>query len=121
MTTRYSLPDTFLSRLDRLESIEAIRDLSHRYAATADLRDFAALAAFFVVDVDCGRWDSGREALLKYYDVGWRTFYRSMHAVTSLTIEFAGSDNASGTVFMRAEHEVADSLDRGRNGAVRQL
>lgn len=108
MTTSDSSADTLHFRLDRLESIEAIRDLSHRYAAAADLRDFAALATLFVVDVDCGRWGSGREALLKYYDAGWRTFYRSMHAVTSLTIEFADSDNASGTVFMRAEHEVAD-------------
>ena len=95
-------------RVDRLESIEAIRALSHRYAQTADLRDIDGLLDLFVDDVNCGRWGTGRAALRSFYEVIWRGFYRSLHAITSITVDIVDDDHATGTVFMRAEHEVTD-------------
>lgn len=96
------------SRLDRAESIQAIERLAHCYTLAADSRNLDTLLELFVDDVDCGRLGVGRDALRASYEVVHRGFYRTVHHVTGQTIEFTGDDRATGTVTMRAEHEVGD-------------
>jgi ketosteroid isomerase-like protein len=96
---------TLLARVDRLESLDAIRQLPCRYALAVDARDVDAWLALFVDDVDCGRRGTGREALRTFIEPGIRTFYRSIHQVCGHVIDFADPDHATGTVYCRAEHE----------------
>jgi hypothetical protein len=104
-----STSDASLSdRIERLESLEAIRDLVNRYAIAADVRDVDAVLEMFVPDVDCGSFGRGRDALRRFYAVIWCRFYRSLHKVTAQTATLTDSDHATGTVFMRAEHEVGE-------------
>ena len=43
------------ARIERLESLEEIRALPHRYAMAVDARDIDAYLECFIEDVDCGR------------------------------------------------------------------
>jgi hypothetical protein len=95
-------------RLDRVESVQAIERLAHRYTLAADSRDLEGLIGLFVDDVECGRFGTGRDALRESYEVVHRQFYRTVHHVTGHTIEFESTERATGTVTMRAEHEVGD-------------
>ena len=99
--------DELAGRLDRVESVQAIERLAARYTLAADSRDLDGLVGLFVDDVDCGRLGTGRDALRESYEVVHRQFYRTVHHVTGQTIEFASDDRATGTVTMRAEHEVS--------------
>ena len=47
-------------RLDRLESLDAIRQLPARYALCLDMRDMNAMVSLFTPDVRVGREQSGR-------------------------------------------------------------
>lgn len=95
-------------RLDRVESVQAIERLAHRYTLAADSRDLEGLLLQFVDDVDCGRFGTGRDALRESYEIVHRQFYRTVHQVTGHTIEFESAARATGKVTMRAEHEVGD-------------
>jgi hypothetical protein len=92
-------------RLDRVESTLAIQQLAARYALAVDSRNVDSWVGLFVEDVDCGRYGVGREALRSFIDPGIRAFYRSVHFIGGHTIDFDGSDRATGTVYCRAEHE----------------
>lgn len=95
-------------RLERVEAELAIRNLAARYAYAVDSRDLDGLTALFVPDVDCGKWGVGRTALADYYKQVLSRFYRSIHLVGSHVVELTGPDTATGKVYCRAEHEVAD-------------
>src|SRR3954447_23993242 len=60
-------PATVDERLDRLESLAAIRQLPYRYAVAVDSRDIEMLVDLFVPDVRVGTEASGREALKGWY------------------------------------------------------
>lgn len=96
------------ARIDRLESRQAIADLPARYARAVDARDIDTWLSLFVEDVDCGRRGTGREALRTFIDPGVRTFYRSVHFICGHVVDFEDADNATGTVYCRAEHEDGD-------------
>lgn len=96
------------ARLERVESIQAIERLAHRYAFQADARDLENLLLTFVDDVNCGRLGVGRDALRASYEIVHRGFYRTVHQVVGQQIEFSDADHATGQVMMRAEHEVGD-------------
>ena len=96
---------SLLSRIERLESSEAIRQLACRYALAVDARDINTWLGLFVEDVDCGRRGNGREALRSFIDAALRCFYRSIHLVCGHVIDFVDDDHACGTVYCRAEHE----------------
>ncbi len=99
----------FETRLDRLESTEAIRQLVSRYALSIDVRDLDALAELFVEDVRVGRDRSGRPALKAWFDGFMRNRFReTAHLVMNHVIEFQSADEASGVVYCRAEHELGD-------------
>jgi hypothetical protein len=96
------------TRIDRIESQLAIQQLPIRYALAVDGRDLDAWLNLFVDDVDCGRHGRGRNALRGVIEPQLRTFYRSVHQICGHQITLLGPDQARGTVYCRAEHEVGD-------------
>ncbi len=95
------------SRLERLESIEAIRQLASRYALAIDVRDLDALIELFVEDVQVGKDRVGRAALKEWFDVILRTrIKQTAHIVMNHVIEFESPRSAYGVVYCRAEHEL---------------
>ncbi|WP_022981576.1 nuclear transport factor 2 family protein [Ideonella sp. B508-1] len=99
--------DSFERRLARVEAQLEIQQLPARYALAVDSRDAAAMAALFAVDVDCGRWGRGREALQRFYESPriMGGFYRSVHLICGQTVDFVDDGHATGTVYCRAGHE----------------
>lgn len=98
--------DSLLARLDRLESLEHIRQLPARYALALDMRDMDAMVGLFPADVRVGREKSGREALRAYLDETMRVqFDGTSHHVGGHVIEFEDADNARGVVYSKNEHE----------------
>lgn len=93
-------------RLDRLEAIEAIRQLAYGYAICVDARDLEALAGLYVEDVHVADGGRGRGELRKVFDAALRQFTTSVHHVTNHLVEFLDRDNALGLVNCRIEHEV---------------
>ena len=51
------------ARIDRLESIDAIRQLAAKYSLALDMRDADAWVGLFPEDVKVGKGTSGRAAL----------------------------------------------------------
>jgi hypothetical protein len=99
--------DDIALRLERVEAQLAIQQLPARYALAVDSRNLDDLVALFAVDVDCGRWGKGREALKAFY--GSKNvlsgFYRCVHLICGQTIDLVDADHATGTVYCRAGHE----------------
>jgi ketosteroid isomerase-like protein len=93
------------AQLDRVVSELAIRQLPARYALAVDSRDLRSLGDLFVSDVDNGPAGRGREALREWFREVLTGFYRSMHLVAGHVIDFQDADNATGSVYCRAEHE----------------
>jgi hypothetical protein len=50
-------------RIDRLESLDAIRQLAHRYAIAVDSRDIDGITSLYVEDVKVAGGATGRDAL----------------------------------------------------------
>lgn len=95
------------ARIDRLESLAAIKQLPIRYALAVDGRDMDAWVDCFVPDVHCGRAGQGREVLRSIITSAVKTFYRSVHQICGHRVEFDDADHAHGVVYCRAEHEDA--------------
>jgi uncharacterized protein (TIGR02246 family) len=94
------------ARLDRLESLEEIRQLPARYGLALDMRDMDALAGLFVEDVRVGRDRAGRRALRDWLDETLRVqFTGTSHHIGNHVIEFADPDHARGVVYSKNEHE----------------
>jgi len=93
-------------RLDRLESIEEIRQLAARYSLALDMRDMDALAGLFVEDVRVGKERSGRRALRDWLDETMRAqFTGTSHHIGNHIIEFETADAGRGVVYSKNEHE----------------
>ena len=96
-------------RLDRLESLEAIRQLPARYALALDMRDMDAMVSLFPEDVRVGRDTTGRKALREYMDTTLRApFTGTSHHIGGHVIEFEDADHARGIVYSKNEHETGD-------------
>jgi len=93
------------ARLDRMESVEAIRQLAFAYALAVDARDLDLLVSLYVDDVRTAD-GAGRGALKAVFDQSLRQFTTSSHLVSNHLIEFIDADNALGLVSCRIEHEV---------------
>ena len=103
-----SNPQSIEARLDRLESLEQIRQLPARYGLALDMRDLDALAGLFVADVRVGRDRSGRRALRDWLDETLRVqFTGTSHHIGNHIIEFADADHARGVVYSKNEHETS--------------
>jgi hypothetical protein len=92
-------------RLDRLESLAAIRQLPSRYALALDSRDMDALVDLFVPDVRVGKDAVGRAALRDWYANVMRGPRSSVHFIGNHIVDFDDADHAHGIVYCRDELE----------------
>lgn len=98
-------PSTIEDRLDRMESLAAIRQLPPRYALAIDSRDMDSLVQLFVPDVRVGRDESGRDALKRWFTTTMRGPKTSVHFVANHIVDFDDADHARGIVYCRDELE----------------
>jgi hypothetical protein len=102
-------PTSLDARLDRLESLDEIRQLVAKYCLALDMRDLDALAGLFPEDVRVSRDASGRRALKRWFDETLRVqFTGTAHVAGNHVIEFDDPDHARGLVYSRNEHETGD-------------
>jgi hypothetical protein len=107
MTWRPATPE---ERLDRLESLDAIRQLVAKYCLALDMRDLDALCGLFPEDVRVQRNTSGRRALKIWFDQTLREqFTGTAHVTGNHIIEFDDPAHARGLVYSRNEHETGDA------------
>ena len=96
-------------RIDRLESLDAIRQLPAKYALALDMRDMDAMVSLFPEDVKVGRKASGRLALRAYMDATLRApFTGTSHHIGGHVIDFTDPDHAQGIVYSKNEHETGE-------------
>lgn len=97
------------ARIDRLESLDSIRQLPAKYALALDMRDMDAMVSLFPEDVRVGKDASGRLALRAYMDRTLRSpFTGTSHHIGGHVIEFDDPDHAHGVVYSKNEHETGD-------------
>lgn len=93
-------------RLDRLESIEEIRQLAGKYSLSLDMRDLDAHVGLFAADIRVGREKTGRAHLKTWVDSTLRDqFTGTSHHIGQHIIEFTDADHAIGVVYSKNEHE----------------
>ena len=103
-------PASLEARIDRLESLDAIRQLVARYCLALDMRDLDALVGLFPEDVRVSRDERGRLALKRWFDDTLRhQFTGTAHVTGNHVIEFEDPDHARGLVYSRNEHETGDA------------
>jgi hypothetical protein len=103
-------PASLEARLDRLESLDEIRQLVAKYCLALDARDLDALVGLFPEDVRVSRDESGRRALKRWFDQTLRVqFTGTAHVTGNHVIEFDDADHARGLVYSRNEHETGDA------------
>lgn len=100
---------TLEARIDRLESLDAIRQLAAKYSLALDMRDMDAMVNLFEPNVRVGRDASGRQALRAYMDGTLRSpFTGTSHHIGGHIIEFDDPDHAHGICYSKNEHETGD-------------
>ncbi len=100
---------TLEARIDRLESLDAIRQLPAKYSLALDMRDMDAMVSLFPADVRVGKDANGRQALRAYMDRTLRSpFTGTSHHIGGHVIEFDDPDHAHGVVYSKNEHETGD-------------
>ncbi len=93
-------------RLDRLESIDEIRQLVAKYALSLDMRDLDAHVNLFAEDIRVSRELTGRKHLKRWLDDTLRLqFTGTSHQTGNHIIEFDDANNAHGIVYSKNEHE----------------
>ncbi len=93
-------------RIDRLESLDAIRQLAAKYSLALDMRDMDAMVNLFPEDVRVGRDKVGRGYFKRWMDETLRVqFTGTSHHIGNHIIEFSDPDNAIGVVYSKNEHE----------------
>lgn len=102
-------PPTLEARLDRMESLAAIRQLAFRYALCLDSRDMESLVTLFPEDVRVGRDESGREALFRWFTDTMSAMRTSVHLIGNHIVDFEDADHARGIVYCRDELERPDT------------
>jgi len=94
------------ARIDRLESIDEIRQLAAKYSLALDMRDCNAWANLFPEDVKVGGGKTGRAELRRWFDETHRMqFDGTSHHLGGHIIEFDDPDHAQGVVYSKNEHE----------------
>ncbi len=97
---------TLEQRIERLEALDAIRQLPAKYALALDMRDMDAMVSLFPADVRVGKGASGRDALRAYMDATLRApFTGTSHHIGGHIIEFDDAAHAHGIVYSKNEHE----------------
>ena len=104
---------TLLARIDRLESLDEIRQLAAKYALSLDMRDMDAHVNLFVPDIRVSRDKVGRAHLKRWLDDTLRLqFTGTSHHIGNHIIEFDDADHAHGVVYSKNEHETPCSDGR---------
>ncbi|HEY2565628.1 MAG TPA: nuclear transport factor 2 family protein [Acidimicrobiales bacterium] len=103
-------PTTIEERLDRMESLAAIRQLPHRYGVAIDSRDMDMMVDLFVPDVRVGKEEFGRDALKRWYTATMSTPKASCHFVGNHVVDFDDADHAHGIVYC---HDELEQPERG--------
>jgi ketosteroid isomerase-like protein len=104
--------ESLARRLDRMESLEAIRALPARYANAMDARDFDAAVALYTEDAPVSPGVRGRAALKEGFGNAMGTYFTTtVHFIGNHLIELdpENPDRATGHVYCRAEHEQGDN------------
>jgi hypothetical protein len=98
--------ETLLQRIDRLESLDEIRQLAAKYSLSLDMRDLDAHVNLFAADIRVSREKTGRRHLKRWLDETLRQqFTGTSHHIGNHIIEFDDSDHAHGVVYSKNEHE----------------
>lgn len=109
------------ARIDRLESLDAIRQLVSKYALTLDMRDVDAHVNLFAEDIRVSRSAAGRPALKVWLDEMMRSqFTGTSHHIGNHIIEFNDPDHAHGVVYSKNEHETPRK-DGGTDWVIMQM
>ena len=98
--------ENLLARIDRLESLDEIRQLVAKYSLSLDMRDLDAHVGLFAADIRVSRELTGREHLKHWLDDTLRMqFTGTSHHIGNHIIEFDDPDHAHGVVYSKNEHE----------------
>ena len=98
--------ETLLARIDRLESLDEIRQLAAKYSLSLDMRDLDAHVNLFAPDIRVSREQTGRSHLKRWLDDTLRLqFAGTSHHIGNHIIEFDDPDHAHGVVYSKNEHE----------------
>ena len=104
MTTKHA--SSIERRIDRLESIDEIRQLVAKYSVSLDMRDLDAHVNLFAPDIRVSKTKTGRAHLRRWLDDTLRLqFTGTSHHTGNHIIEFDDADNAHGVVYSKNEHE----------------
>ena len=94
------------ARIDRLESLDEIRQLAAKYSLSLDMRDLDAHVNLFAPDIRVSRDKVGRSHLKRWLDDTLRLqFTGTSHHIGNHIIEFDDPDHAHGVVYSKNEHE----------------
>lgn len=94
------------ARIDRLESLDEIRQLVAKYALSLDMRDLDAHVNLFAHDIRVSRELTGRAHLKAWLDDTLRLqFTGTSHHTGNHIIEFDDADHAHGLLYSKNEHE----------------
>ena len=100
------MSESLEQRIDRLESLDEIRQLVSKYSISLDMRDLDAHVNLFAEDIRVSRELSGRAHLKQWLDDTLRLqFTGTSHHIGNHVIEFEDPDNAIGVVYSKNEHE----------------
>ena len=95
-----------MARIERLESLDEIRQLAAKYSLSLDMRDLDAHVNLFAADIRVSRELSGRANLKRWLDDTLRQqFTGTSHHIGNHIIEFDDADNAHGVLYSKNEHE----------------
>lgn len=89
-------------------AIIQIQQLPIRYCYGVDSRDLNLVAELFVPDVECGHWGRGRDALMRMYTENDSTMGITIHRVSNHLVDLVDEDNATGIVYLDADHQQHD-------------
>ncbi len=113
--------DALLARIDRLESLDAIRQLAAKYSLALDMRNMDAMVNLFPEDVKVGKDQVGRAYLKRWMDETMRVqFTGTAHHIGNHIIEFDDPDHAVGVVYSKNEHETP-TQDGGCEWVIMQM
>lgn len=97
------------ARIDRLESLDEIRQLVSKYALSLDMRDMDAHVNLFAEDIRVSKEKCGRSHLKRWLDDTLRLqFTGTSHHIGNHVIEFKDPDHAFGVVYSKNEHETGN-------------
>ncbi len=101
-----SADSSLLARIERLEALDAIRQLAAKYALSLDVRDLDAHVNLFAPDIRVSKEEQGRAALKRWLDDTLRLqFTGTSHHIGGHIIEFEDAGCARGVVYSKNEHE----------------